>query len=392
MNFARCLCALAATILLGAAPTHVLTGDYFGGYAGTKVVPPQTAARWLSWAETNPQDSATMSALGVRTILYSNPHRAMPGDAMYTGDESSYAHDCGGARVPGEIGGSRHTMMMNIGSGSTQQLWKKYVARHDEGGAHYAAVFEDEAVGDAYAGGQPCGFTFANWLNSTIAAQRDLGYPVIYNGLSDFYDRGIAREIGLNASAIGGMMEECYAQLGPKNTRSSGWRWTATEQTELRMARDNKYFFCYGRDLTPADQGTASRLYTYGSFLLTYDPHTSVIWEYYKTPSGGHVMPESQLVATDPVIAKLGSIEQLRSSSGLYTREYRRCSIAGKPEGPCMVAVNPDPNYSHTLALPGFRRTIALHGSGVFDGGTISIDGGSPPQSLGPLEAVIGFR
>ncbi len=158
------------------------------------------------------------------------------------------------------------------------------------------------------------------------------------------------------------------------------------------MAQAQKYFFCYGNDRTSADQAIDQRLYTYASFLLTYDPNTSVLWEYYRTPSGGHVMPESRLVPMDPDVGNLTSADELRTVGGAYMRAYRQCYIAGAPAGPCIVAVNPDADAPHSVNFHGFQRTLSMQGSGVFDGGTIRIDSVAPPAELAPLQAVIAFK
>lgn len=372
-------------MLTGAAPPHVQTADYWGGYAGTHKVPAQTAARRLTWAETNPADSRTLGALGVKTILYSNPNRLQPGDTMFQDQDALYSHTCFGGRV--NTSGPIH--MTNPDSDSLLHDWKQYVESHMSGSS-YAAVFEDEAVGTAYSGQEPCGYSLQKWISSETRLQQRLGRPVIYNALSDMSNHDIAPEIALNRTAIGGMMEQCYAQSAP-DTRSTGWRWTATENTELQMARERKYFFCYGNDLTAADRAQESREYAYASFILTYDPATSVLWEYYGTPSGGHVMPESQLVPLDPVRSSIRSVDDLRSPSGVYTREYRRCFIDAHPAGPCIVAVNPD-NSSHDVDLSRWRKVLVLRGSGAFDGGSIGVQGGPMPRSLGPMQAVIAFR
>lgn len=383
----RHIVLLAAVVLVGAVPRHVQTADYWQGYAGTKNVPAQQAARFLSWVETDVPGSQQISGFGVKTILYTNPNREQPGDPLYGNSDREYAHTCGGQRVLGESA-YRGQLLTNPASRTLATLWRRSVDAHTAE-AHFDAVFADEAVGIAYSQETPCGFHFAQWLREETSLFRNLHYPVIYNGLNDFNGHGLAREIALNRGAIGGMMEECYAQLTADH-RVGGWRWWATELTEIHMAENHKYFFCYGRDLTPADQAYASRMYTYASFLLTYDPHTSVLWEYYKTPSGGHVMPESQLVALNPV-KRVNRVVQLRTPSGAYVRKYRRCYLAGRYVGPCAAAVNPDP-VQHELALPGYRKTLVLQGSGVFDGGSVHIENRPPPQDLAPLGAVIAFK
>lgn len=383
----RFFAVFAAVSLLGAVPRHVQTADYWQGYAGTKNVPAEQAARALTWVETDVPGSQHIAPLGVKTILYTNPNREQPGDPLYGSDEDEYAHTCGGARAIGESA-YHGQLLTNPASGTLARMWRRAVDAHTNE-AHFSAVFADEAVGIAYAQQSPCGFSFDRWLSQETRLFRGLGYPVVYNGLNDFWHHGVAREIALNAGAIGGMMEECYAQLSGEH-RVGGWEWWATELTEIRMARDHKYFFCYGRDLTPADQAYASRMYAYASFLLTYDPRTTVLWEYYKTPTGGHVMPESQLVAWNPV-KNVTRVAQLRARGGAYVREYRKCYLGGRYVGPCAAAVNPDA-VSHELRLRGYRRTLVLQGSGIFDGGRAAIENQPPPDDLAPLGAVIAFK
>lgn len=379
---------MALALLVGAAPRHVLTADYWAGYAGTKRVPAAAAAQWLSWVETDPSDSLQIAPFGVKTLLYTNPNRVMPGDAMYTHDERVYAHDCTGMRARGDAK-YKGMVLTDSGSATLASTWRYFIKRHLEIG-HFDAVFDDEAVGAADAMDMPCGYEFDHWLRDHNVLIRTVGYPVVYNGLRDYYNQGVAREIALNQTAIGGMMEECYAQLASE-PRVGGWKWLATENTELRMAADHKLFFCYGRDLTPADQAYAGRMYSYASYLLTYNPKSTVLWEYYKTPSGAHVMPESQLVAWNPVIRSVTHIDQLRTVSGVYVREYRQCFITGKPVGSCAAIVNPD-SSAHAVGLTSYHKTLALRGSGVFDGGTASIVNAPPPGMLQPLQSVIAFR
>lgn len=383
----RFLIAGVTLALLGAIPRHIPTADYWRGYAGTKNVPADQAARALSWVETDVPGSQLISHLGVKTLLYTNPNREQPGDPLFGGDEDEYAHTCAGARARGE-GHYRGQLLTNPASKALANAWRRSVDSHTHE-AHFDAVFADEAVGSAYAQDTPCGYSFDSWLHGETQLFRTLGYPVVYNGLNDFNGHQVAREIALNRAAIGGMMEECYAQMNADH-RVGGWQWWATEQTELQMAAQRKYFFCYGRDLTPADQAYDSRIYTYASYLLTYDPHTTVLWEYYKTPSGGHVMPESQLVALNPV-KRISRVVQLRSGSGAFVREYRACYLDGRFAGACAAVVNPD-GVQRQFPLHGYRRTLALEGSGVFDGGVARIVNRPPPEDLQPLGAVVAFK
>lgn len=158
------------------------------------------------------------------------------------------------------------------------------------------------------------------------------------------------------------------------------------------MAQQGKFFICYSNDLTSASAAIAPRVYTYASYLLTYNLSTSMIWEYWGTTSGYTVEPESELVATSPVVAAPSSVSSLQTSTGAYGRRYNTCYIAAKAVGPCAVVVNPDSANSHTFPYTGYHHTLLLSGGGVLDGGTISAAGPAPPSSLGPLTAAIAFQ
>jgi hypothetical protein len=101
-------------------------------------------------------------------------------------------------------------------------------------------------------------------------------------------------------------------------------------------------------------------------------------------------MPETQLVPLQPR-ATPRSVADLRTASGIYQRAYGACYLAGSPQGPCVVAVNPDAQ-AHPLNLTGYTRTLQISGGGVLDGGTARVAAPGPPGTLGALSAVVAFR
>ncbi|MGC1380824.1 MAG: putative glycoside hydrolase [Candidatus Baltobacteraceae bacterium] len=373
------------TLAATPAPRHVSTADYFAGYAGTRLVSAPAAARWLTWAETDIASSPSLRALGVKTLLYTDPNRAMKGQPEFTAQQSTFARDCAGAPIetnrPGQF-------LMDPNSAALRALWKRHVDRYVAAG-RFDAVFEDDANTIAYARGQPCGYDAAAWLQATIAMQRSLGYPIVYNGLANVAGAAVSPSIALNATAIGGMMEQCYSGTAAQPLLSQT-RWIAAETTELRMASERKLFFCYGNDTTPADRALERRLYVDASFLLSYDPSYSILWEYYEGRSRFHVMPEAQLVPLRPAAA-LRSVDALRSPTGVYQRTYAACYVAGVDRGRCTIAVNPT-LQPLSLALPEYTRTLTLAGGGILDGGSVRIGTARPPAQLAPLGAVIAFR
>jgi hypothetical protein len=378
------LCCASIWLLGVTVPKHVQTSDYFNDETRAA---PQAAAAWLTWAETGVKESLELRPLGVKTIVYTDPNRSISGrQPEYTQDESTFAHDCSGSRIQSSSRPGQY--LMNPHSAALAAVWKRHADRYGTAG-HFDAVFADDANDLRYITAQPCNFNAQDWLAATNTMQRSLGWPVVYNGLSNFTDQSVSPSIGLNASAIGGMMEECYAPA-PSQPRSPLPRWIVTEETELQMAAAHKLFFCYGNDTSPAASAIDSRLYVYASFLLTYDLASSVLWEYYQGPTYVHIMPETQLVVLAPRSA-VRSVTDLRNASGVYERAYGSCYLAGRSVGPCVAAVNPD-DQPHALDLRGYSHTLQLSGGGVLYGGRVSNDGPSPPTQLAGLSAVIAFR
>jgi hypothetical protein len=281
---------------------------------------------------------------------------------------------------------------MNPNSSDLVNLYKSWVA-NELSQQHFDAVFDDEPD-DWYAlSAMPCNYVASTWTNAYMNEMKVLGHPVIYNGLGSFRlsNFSVSPTIQFNAAAIGGMAEGCYSAWWSPQIAYGGY-WRAYENTEIKMAHDGKLFLCYSNNLASASTAVATRIYTYASFLLTYDLRTSLIWEYFGTASGYTVEPESELVALSPTVATPSTVSGLQTSTGAYGRRYNACYIAATPVGACAVVVNPDRTYSHAFPYTGYHHTLLLSGGGILDGGTISASGPAPPSSLAPLTAVIAFQ
>ena len=378
--------ALVLSAAIAAAPQrpeHVPTADYWGGYSGTHVVSAPVAAQWLTWASVNIDGSNALRPLGVKTMLYTDPNRQIKGEPLYTTDETTFAHDCTGARIPT---GREGQFLMDPRSASMPRVWKNLVDRYTAEG-HFDAIFEDDADDLYGVRNLPCTFDEGAWQAATIAMQRSLGQPVIYNGLSIQTGADVSSVIALNAAAIGGMMEECYA--APRNPEIGGAQWLAVEATERRMAAENKLFFCLVKDSSDASASLAGRMYVYASFLLGYDASSAVLWEIYRTPSRQHIMPEVQLVPGGAESCP-PELNALRTQSGAYRRFFASCRLAGTNAGPCVVFVNPDAT-AHRIDRAGYTRELVLEGAGVLDGGVARIAAGGSDE-LPALSSEILFR
>lgn len=390
-----CATSITATqvVLSGSVssvPKHVITGAYL--YSADGATSHGRAfsayAPSLTWAET--YNGTAVAATGIKTVFYTNPNREESDDVLYTSNESTFAHTCSGARIT-QPGAKVPIYLMNPNSSDLVSLYKKWVSG-ELSQQHFDAIFDDEPF-DWYAlSAMPCNYNAATWLNAYINEMKALGHPVFYNGLGNFgANNTLSPTIQMNSGAIGGMGEGCYtAEWNPRIAYGSYW--TAFENTEIAMAQQGKIFICYANDINSASTSIGARIYTYASFLLTYNPASSMIWEYFATASGYTVEPESRLVALEPASATPSSVSSLRTGTGTYARRYNACYIAAKAVGPCAVVVNSDSASSHAFPFTGYHHTLLLSGGGILDGGTISTAGPAPPSSLAPLSAVIAFQ
>jgi hypothetical protein len=167
------------------------------------------------------------------------------------------------------------------------------------------------------------------------------------------------------------------------------------ENTELTMLAEGRTFICHGDAHVQASSNDALRTYFFASFLLTYDVASSVVNTEFLTPSQVTIMPETQLVAEQPLVPTPSSIDALAQPGGVYGREYATCYLAGASIGPCAVAVNPNnPKAVPPLPFPWpgkYTHTMTMNGAGAYDGGTVRTNGPAPPANMKGGTAVIAF-
>ena len=376
--------------------THVMTADYLGAPYGTTSIAWSAATPYLTWAQVSTSNANAVSAAGIKTQYYIDPNREVSGDPLYNADETTFAHDCNGNRVSDTYNGTLTQYVMDPSSASMQTLFATYIARI-AAYAHYDALYEDDAGPlSGYAPytpftAMPCNYSDSAWLSNGLVLNNVPPIPVIYNGLSALNGHSPSLGLGLLASTntIGANYEHCYSDNA--QPKMNGWNWQAIEDSEIDVVAAHKLFECQLRNSGAASSSTDARIYAYASFLLTYDPATSIYWSEFATTSGLHVFPEAQLVATNPKVAAPGDISGLLQNGGAYGREFGACYIAGNFVGPCAAVVNPDSQLSHAFPYPQYTHTLVLSGGGVLDGGTAAANGPAPPLSLAPSEAAIVF-
>jgi hypothetical protein len=370
---------------------HVLTWAWIeqGGH-----IPPKQAAPYLDWAAVNNPDANAYSAAGIKTVLYSDPNRTYPGQPMYSNDESTFAHDCAGRRITIN-GRPGPTYQMDPNSPDLLQLWAGWV-NWELNGVHYDAIFDDDANSIHNTSAPPCGYNQIAWSRASNTMNENLGKDIIYNGLGTL-GNGINKPppaIQLNPSTIGGMLEGCYNNITVVDPVPTKAVWHNFETTEFTMSTVQKPFVCRGLKATPGQTSYASRIYQYASFLLTYNPATSIMSEKFATPSNVGVFPEETFVALEPLIQSPYSIDDLKISKWTYGRQYAACYVWGVSIGACAAVVNADNKAkSHPFPWPGvYAHTLVLHGAGIFDGGSMSVNGPPPHALVSGASAVIAIN
>jgi hypothetical protein len=376
----------------GIVPSHVMT---WVSIKQSDNVSPTQAAPYVDWAAVNVPDANAWSAAGIKTVLYTNPNRTGPGGEMYTQDETTFAHDCNGARIT-VLGKPGPTYQMDPRSPNLSQVWAAWVTRVLQGKVHYDAIFDDSADSVRNLSAVPCGFDQTAWTAASRVMDGAVGQPVVFNGLGTLSDGNTnpPPAIGLNPTAFGGELEGCYNNLTAYNPVPKRAVWQNYENTELTMSIQHKMFVCRGFAAPPAQTSYDLRLYMYASFLLSYDPGSSVISEKFSTPSNVQVEPESQLVALNPLIATPADISTLGSAPYTYGRQYADCYLGGQPIGACAAVVNADGSkQTHPFPWPGvYAHTLVLNGAGTLDGGTASPNGPPPGPTINGASAEIAIQ
>jgi hypothetical protein len=386
---------------------HVLTWDYLGLPYGTTSISWSQAAPFLTWASTGYVDSGSIHAVGIKTTFYTNPNRVTPRDPLYGAPESAFAHTCDGHRVTDVYAGRVVQYVTDPGSATLQTSFVNWVVNPILAAGVFDAIYLDnmgplsEYNPASFSPSLPCNYSDQSWVAGQVALVSDLPRPAFFNGLSGlnpYGGYGLSLSLGLfqSTNTLGGMWEHCYTQNSTTSQKRFGRRWVANENTELAVQALGHFFICMPSDNYAAPgspRALDDRLYAYASFLLTYDPSLSILWDFYPAAESGlHVNPESQLVALHPTTPTPTTVADLQQPSGVYAREYSDCYLAGQWVGPCAVVVNPDDVNSHPFPYTKYHHTLVLQGAGILDGGTVTTQGPAPPSTVPALESVIAFR
>jgi len=373
------------------AQTHVITLQDDTGLQNPSFSWDQIAP-YVNYSVVAPANNAAAQAVGIKTIIYTDPNRVYSTMPEYSNDETTFAHDCSNNRIT--IKGTRNvTYLMQPTSTVLEGLWQQHIADYNRGGhANFDVAFDDTPL-VRRTSAMPCGFDRAAWIVNQNFMITALNYPIIFNGLGNLADGPdqLSPAMALLPTSIGGEMEGCYSNYSG-HTQPNLQQWHTYENTEIQVLAAGKLFVCRGFDNTPDTSAQVQRLYMYGSFLLTYDPAHAIFSPKFKTVSNGFwIQPENQLVALDPILLQPSSIDQLNQGPNVYGRQYQNCYYAGQWIGACASIVNSDkPTTSHPMPWPGvYQHTLVVSGGDILDGGTASTNGPAPPASVPGSSAII---
>ena len=200
-----------------------------------------------------------------------------------------------------------------------------------------------------------------------------------------------------------GVKIEATNQIDETNT------WQSFEDDALVGALNGwKTVWEYGAGLN----GTSStdlqvRMEGIASVLLTYYDGAGVWWSFdtHAPPGSGFaVMPEAQIVPTDPVQAEpapapdgTGNAISALARGGGYGREFRHCFVGGVDKGVCAVFVTLK-NQTGTWPFSAiYGHTLVLHlgpngGADIAAGGYVTLDGPLPTGPIPHSTGIIAFQ
>lgn len=415
--------ALAAGIIVGVAGTsvyravapaivtpgptpipHVLT--LIDVQAGAPIPSPAAFAPYVNVVLTNAGGSgaAAYRSVGIEPWLYTDlAHRIVVpntfADSLLTAADD--AHAANGATVAWAKPGHAATNLTNVFDPDLITEWNADDAHVQAAVGPIPVVFADSAD-DPFTDASPAPpqdptthmlTTQSAWTGQTGVMYSGVSIPIVFNaGTPKGPNLSPALPLLSNAHVVGVEAESCY-DVWSSALKQNGKPWLAMESTELIAAAAHKRLVCHQNSM--ADGSTASaldaRLYTYASFLLTYDVATSIYANKWATASKLPVQPETQFVPTAPA-QTVTSAAALLDAQGVYRRQYAHCFLRGVDQGACWIAVNPDPKHTKSLVPPQpMTRHLVLAGSGIMDGATATIVTGVS-GALGPLEATIELQ
>ena len=191
--------------------------------------------------------------------------------------------------------------------------------------------------------------------------------PVFLNGIVTAYQPNVIIAL---PNVLGVMLESCASTTNTRGIVGSTWIANMNELLLVTSLHKNAVCINYG---TTVSVSTTQRLYGLASWWLTYNPTYSVNLIDIPTADGHEVYPEHGIALYNPQTTATTNIATLRTSSGVYLREFQYCYVNKVAIGACAAEVNSD-SVAHTLPVTKFKygHYLVLNTRSWFSGGAVS--------------------
>lgn len=212
----------------------------------------------------------------------------------------------------------------------------------------------------------------ATWLAAQQRIIAAAPKPVFLNGILAY---SLSKVVTL-PNVLGVMLESCATTTN--TTGIVGSTWIANMNELLQVTALNRRAVCinYGTTLSLS---VAQRLYGLASWWLTYNPNYSINLIDIPTADGHEVYPEHGIMVYSPVTtATSNTITTLRTSTGVYLREFTYCYVNKVAIGACAAEVNID-TVAHSLPITHFKYAhyLKLTTASWYKGGVVSWTAGT---------------
>ncbi|GAC1351231.1 MAG: hypothetical protein NVSMB1_02270 [Polyangiales bacterium] len=389
-------------------PKHVKNWLSYGGYGFNQTIPAAYMAEHAEYTISMPKETVLIGAFkaagGHNATVKTDPSYvdgctlpAGPGGKCTAplGDmmaEDAWLHDKSGKRITRNAYGTLF-FAPNPASKSMRDAWHTFTQdlaskgvdlffAHDAGGASvsevWATVYSTPPVEIT---------TQAQYDEAESAMLAASAKPIYWSQ----YWIDANKTHGLTMPNVMGTLDQgCYM------SKSTAWE-TVGNQI-LKVLQSKRSHFCIqigGGGPVPSYASPQLRLYSYASWLLTYDPDLSVHGVRFGVPplkdgSAVGIVAEDDIVPRNPLKTAALDITALKTATGAYAREFANCYQASLAIGPCAAVVNP--SAAASVAVPvlsaTYSKSLVLNDMNQFAGGTATF-GGAVPKSLSPSSAAI---
>jgi hypothetical protein len=243
-------------------------------------------------------------------------------------------------------------------------------------------------------------YSRSQWQAGEAALAAQLPLPVVFNGLASYSPTETQSAVVSVATSLanswGGECDSCFYSTQANSTNLGTWTGPVLDrqlQNVMDVINSGRKVIVVNEDVL--DTGIRTR--ALADAMLVYDPdHLYVNNQPCGAISHIHACAEQGLTFYAPINGYPVNTSALRSSTGLYVREFAACYDRGTPIGACATVVNPDWNTPH--ALPSFnglnfRHTLVLSGAGPCncygDAGSVNLTGPAAPATIPAATAYV---